>query len=199
VLYLIGGPARCGKSTLATQVRRRIDGQVLSGDAFVHALRDNLRSEWVPDIFDHEVADIVAMSSDDASIDRLRRRDETMWQFYAAYLRGAAAKTPHDDVLIEGNIWPDFLELLSLPHKAVFLVDTSPAQYERLVAIRNGTSDNNWMKDFSDKKMIEWAAFNARRSERYVALCKVNDRRYFDIAEHGVERAEQLALEYLVQ
>jgi hypothetical protein len=38
MIYLIGGPARMGTSTLAWRVRKEIDGHVLAGDAFVHSL-----------------------------------------------------------------------------------------------------------------------------------------------------------------
>lgn len=201
MIYVIGGPARCGKSTLAAQVRHKIDGLVLSGDAFVHALQENLRSEWIPDIFDHAVANVSQMHDIETRIDRLRRRDEIMWQFYQSYLVAALADAPHDDILLEGNIWPDFLELFSLEHEAVFLIDTSIAQSERLISIRDsGTdSDNNWMQDFTDEKMVAWAAFNAARSQRYVKLCSQHHYRYFDIAELGIQQAESQAFEHLLK
>lgn len=201
MIYIIGGPARCGKSTLAAQVRHKLDGLVLSGDAFVHALQENLRPEWLPDIFDHAVADVTQMHDIETRINRLRRRDEIMWQFYQSYLKTAQADAPHDDILLEGNIWPDFLELFSLKHEAVFLIDTSLAQSERLISIRDsGTdSDNNWMQHFTDEKMIAWAAFNAARSQRYMTLCAEHHYRYFDIAELGIQQAETLAFEHLLK
>jgi hypothetical protein len=199
MIYLIGGPARCGKSTLAKRVRKEIDGQFIAGDAFVHALQANLEPEWVPDIFDHVVANVHTASSIEARINRLKRRDETMWQFYEAYIKAALEDTPKDNILLEGNIWPDFLELFSVPYKAVFLIDTSPEQSNRLIRIRDGASDNNWMQGFSDEKMTEWALFNAARSERYKTLCAKNNAVYFDIALEGIELAEQHAFEYLLQ
>jgi 2-phosphoglycerate kinase len=199
VIYLIGGPARCGKSTLAARVRKEIDGHVLAGDAFVHALQSNLEPEWVPDIFDHAIADVSIAASPEAKINRLRRRDETMWQFYESYIQTAIDDAPTDDILIEGNIWPDFLELFELEHSAVFLIDTSPQQYERLANIRNSDSDNNWMQDFSDEKLREWAMFNAKRSERYAELCRKHDYTFFDIATLGTDEAERAAFSYLLK
>jgi hypothetical protein len=173
---------------------------VLSGDAFVHALQANLRPEWLPDIFDHAVANVTMLHGSRSHVDRLRRRDEAMWQFYQAYLETALLDAPDDDILLEGNIWPDFLELFSHEHRAVFLIDTSPSQSERLIAIRDSgaDSDNNWMQNFNDEKMTEWAAFNALRSQRYIQPCKESGYPYFDIAELGIGLAEERAFEYLL-
>lgn len=198
MIYLIGGPARCGKSVLARRLRKEIDGQVIAGDAFAQALQKNLEPEWVPDLFDKVVAHIDKTQPLEVRIDRLRRRDEAMWQFYEAYMRSAIADAPEDDILLEGSMWPDFLELFDLSHRAVFLVDTSAKQSERLTTIRDSTSDNNWMRHFTDGELAEWAVFNAARSRRYVKLCEQTDNTYFDIAEHGIKQAEQYAFEYLL-
>jgi hypothetical protein len=199
VIYLIGGPARCGKSTLARKFRKHIDGQIIAGDAFVHALKTNLEPSWMPDIFDHDIAH-VGVERAKAEVDRLRRRDETMWQFYQAYLRTAHEDAPADDLLLEGNLWPDYMELFELPYRAVYLIDTSvDGQVGRLAGIRDSLSDNNWMRSFTDEKLHEWAEFNALRSQRYRELCQVNSARCFDIAELGIEGAQRQAFEYLVQ
>jgi hypothetical protein len=199
VIYLIGGPARCGKSTLAKRLRRQIDGQAVAGDAFVHALKANLEPSWMPDIFDHDVAH-VGMERAAAEVDRLRRRDETMWQFYQAYLETAHQDAPDDDLLLEGNLWPDYMELFTLPHRAVYLIDTSIGeQVERLAGIRDSLSDNNWMQNFTDEKLREWVSFNVVRSKRYRELCDASGTRYFDIAELGIDTAQQQAFEYLLQ
>lgn len=201
MIYLIGGPARCGKSTLAKMIRKETDGNVLSGDAYVQSLQENLRPEWVPDIYDHVVAALKPSSSIQFKLNRLRRRDEEMWQFYEQYIKAASEDAPGDDILLEGNIWPDYLELFSLPHKAVFLVDTSPVhiQYERLIAIRGSNSENNWMTHYSNKRMKKWAEFNLARSELYVNLCKKQGYNYFDIKNGGIAKAQAGAFEYLLK
>jgi hypothetical protein len=199
MIYFIGGPARCGKSTLAARVRKEIDGQVIAGDAFVHALYDNLLPEWLPDLFDRKVDSVTAIHDPEAKVDRLRRRDAVMWQFYQAYIATATADAPGDDVLLEGNLWPDSLDTFAPVHRAAFLIDTSASQVERLIAIRDANGDNDWMREFSDQKLAEWAEFNIIRSRRYVALCDQYGYRYFDIAESGIADAEQRAFEYLTQ
>lgn len=199
MIYLIGGPARCGKSTLARRVRKEIDGLVLDGDAFVHALQATLKPEWEPDIFDHAVANIRGMHDNQTMIDRLRRRDEAMWQFYDAYFNTALRDEPESDMLLEGNLWPDYLELFDASHRAVFLIDTSPEHYERIKTIRDSDSSNNWMKEYSDDHLQAWAEFNQARSERYKQLCEGTNYPYFDIAEYGLEDSQQRAFEYLLQ
>lgn len=199
MIYLIGGPARCGKSTVARQLRKNVDGQIIAGDAVVHALQAVLDPEWWPDIFDQEVAQVSHFSSDVAKIDRLRRRDEMMWQFYAAFCRTSIEDAARDDILIEGSLWPDFLEGFPYSHKAVFLIDTSEGQYERLLNVRDSKdSDNNWMRNYDDARMKQWARFNAVRSQRYAELCRQHGCPYFDIAVSGIQEAEEKALAYLL-
>lgn len=203
MIYLIGGPARCGKSTLAERVRHKVDGDILSADAFKKTLLQNLRPSWMPDIFDHLVAPIGSMSSAARQIDRLRRRDERMWQFYDGYIDADVQASPHKDILIEGNIWPDFIAGLRHTHKAVFLVDLAPVieQFERLKKIRDGDDDNNWMeaREFSDHELKKWAKFNRLRSERYVQLCREHGYSYFDITQRGIGYAQDRAYVSLLQ
>lgn len=203
MIYLIGGPARCGKSVLAGRVRRKVNGEVISGDAFKKTLQQNLRVSWIPDIYDRIVAPVDKMSSVSRRVDRLRRRDERMWQFYEGYIDSALEASPREDILIEGNIWPDFASSLRHQYRAAFLVDLSPVdqQFERLKAIRDGDDDNNWMNDreFSDGKLAKWAKFNRLRSERYVQLCRGYNSPYFDIARHGIQHAQDRAYDYLLQ
>ena len=203
MIYLIGGPARCGKSTLAERVRHQVSGDVISADAFKKTLLQNLRPSWVPDIFDHVIAPIGAMCNATRQIDRLRRRDERMWQFYNGYIDADLQASPHKDILIEGNVWPDFIADLRHAHRAAFLVDLASAeeQFERLRKIRDSDDDNNWMKtrDFNDRALRKWAKFNRLRSERYVQLCRDHSYPYFDISQRGIGYAQDRAYASLLQ
>ena len=186
-----------GKSTLAKRFREEVHGGILSGDAFVKALQATLNTQSLPDVFDQDIAAVKDMTSIEAKIDRLRRRDETMWQLYQAYITTAMRDAPQDDLLLEGNIWPDYLELFPYEHRAVFLIDTSAQQFDRLKTIRDSVSDNNWMRAYDDEKLRQWAEFNAARSRRYVQLCEKTGYSCFDIAKLGVEGTENAAFEYL--
>ncbi|HET6747520.1 MAG TPA: hypothetical protein VFH06_05430 [Candidatus Saccharimonadales bacterium] len=198
MIYLIGGPARCGKSQLAERVRKHIDGHVIGGDAIVASLHAMLKPEWLPDLFEHSVKMIDHMHIPEEKIDRLRRRDKVAWSFYENYIKTAKEDAPDDDILIEGNLWPDFVHMLSFKHKAIFLIDTSPNQLARLIEIRDANGDNDWMKDFSDEKLKTWAEFNALRSQRYVELCQKYDYPYYDIAKLGIEDAADEAFHALL-
>lgn len=203
MIYLIGGPARCGKSTLAARFRNVTSGSVLSDDAFRESMRHTLKPTWLPDLYTHTIAAVDKASTLSRRVDRLRRRDEQLWQFYSSYIDSAIEISPHDDILIEGNIWPDFVSSLRHAHKAIFLVDLSPAdqQFERLKKIRDSDDDNNWMKEraFSDRELKKWAKFNRLRSERYVQLCRDYGYSYFDISRRGIEYAQDRAYESLQQ
>jgi uridine kinase len=203
MIYLIGGPSRCGKSVLAERVRREVDGEVISADAFKKSLQRNLRPLWVPDIYNHIIAPVGKMSSLSRQVDRLRRRDERMWQFFASYIDSALEASPHEDVLIEGALWPDFIAGLRHQHRTAFMVDTSPAdeQFERLKIIRDGDDDNNWMseREYGDRQLKKWAKFSRLRSERYVQLCREFGYPYFDISHHGIQCAQDQAYDYLLK
>lgn len=199
MIYLIGGPARCGKSTLSKRVRHEIDAQVVSSDAFIKSLLENLKSEWKPDIFVHEVNPVKGLPNDAAKLNRLRKRDKAMWPFLRSYINHATQV--RDSVLVEGNIWPDTIDQVGLPHRAAFMVDTSSpdAQARRLIAIRNSDdNENNWMKDWSDERLKEWAHFNLLRSQLYVKLCQKHGYRFFDIADGEIQVAQDRAFEYLL-
>ena len=198
MIYLIGGAPRCGKSHLAERVRKYINGQVIAGDAVTAALQKVFTPEWSPDLFVHKVDPLSKMHLASEKIDRLRRRDETAWDFYQAELETAVKNATHDDNLIEGNLWPDFIRTLTLPHKAVFLVDTSPKQATRLIDIRDSDGDNDWMKHYSNEEMVEWAKLNVLRSERYIKLCQKHSYPYFDIAKFGIEDASDEAFHALL-
>lgn len=200
MIYLIGGPSRSGKSTLARRVRKHIDGQVIDADAFQYSLHEVLKPEWEPNIFIDMINPISDELSDEAKVKRARERDGTMWNFFASYIQ-EAARVSHDDVLLDGMLWPDFISSLQHRHRAVFLVDTSPDQAGRLIAIRdNPQSEHNWMDErrYSDERIHRWVSFNITRSQLYMDLCRKYNYHYFDIKDGGMQVAQDRAFEYLL-
>lgn len=199
MIYLIGGPARCGKSTLARRVRKEIDAQVISGDALRHSLIEQLTPEWFPALFEHTIDPFNDFETAEMRVTRLRRRDEAMWGFYWRYAE--AAEKESDDLLIDGNLWPDFIHTLPGKHRAVFLVDTSQDQAKRIIAIRDEGGPNDWMREnhYTDEQIITWAKFNAMRSRLTIDLCKKYDYPYFDIKEHGMDDSQSRAFDYLLE
>lgn len=196
---LIGGSARVGKSTLAKEVRSKINGQIVSGDAFIDGIRASLDPEWLPDLF---ISQSHARDEDfEGRLALLRKRDAAQWRFIKNYL-SAAAKDSNDDVLYYGNLWPDYLAELELDYRAVFLVDTSPDRAVFLKSVRDNSSEdsNNWMKErgYSDEKIDQWAEFDIAKSWQIIDLCHTNQISYFDIAVHGISKAQHLAEQYLL-
>lgn len=201
-ILLIGGPARCGKSTLARMVRAEIDGQVLSGDAFSRSLREVLQVSDMPDIFIDQVEKpSLTRDPHNVFIERLRRRDKAMWRFYRNYIE-EACRISQDNILLDANLWPDFIIDLQLEHRAVFMLDTSDnrAEWARHIRDTARPDENNWMKErnYSDEKIELWAQFDVTRAKLMIEYCKKHDYPYFDLADHGISRAQELAKNYLL-
>lgn len=198
MIYLIGGPPRCGKSMLASKLHEHINGDILSGDAIMPSLRQFTRPEWHPDLFEQVIDPYRESDPIKKRIDRLRRRDKVLWQFLAHYFEANDYQLGAD-ILVNGLLWPDFISNLSFEHKAAFLVDTSPDHAHRMIEIRDSDAKNNWMHDrgYTDEKIVKWAEFNIGRSRRTIELCKKHNYPYFDIADGGIDQAQARAFEYL--
>lgn len=198
MIYLIGGPARCGKTVLAEKLRPHVNGQILSGDAINRSLRELTKPEWLPDLFEHVVDPLQEDDVPIVRIDRLRRRDKVLWQFLTTYFEASDFQS-NDDVLVDGALWPDFIKDLEYEHRAVFLVDTSADHAERIMKIRDSSVKNNWMNDrkYTNEKIVRWADFNVTRSRQVIEMCKTHNYPYFDIADGGIDEAQTGAFEYL--
>lgn len=199
MIYLIGGSARCGKSTLARRFRVGFDGQVLSGDSTRVAIRETSRPEWLPDVFDKIVDPTFEDDPPAKRIARFRRRDMVVWNFLQKYFDSVAFAD--DDVLVDGPLWPSMLKDYTPAHRAVFMVDTSPDHVERVLHIRDTATHSNWMRDekYTDDAIKKWAKLNIERSRRMIAECKEYGYEYFDIAELGLDGVQDEAFQYLKQ
>jgi hypothetical protein len=204
MIYFIGGPPRMGKSVLAHRVARAGNGdfEVIHGDVLMLSLQKRLQPEWLPDLFDTVIDPVTETQTDETKAHRTRRRDRAAWDFHQDYirqLREADATTP---IVLEGLVWPDYLASFTQEHRAVFLVDTSPDQAERLIRIKNDpNAEHNWMRerDYSDERIHKWVSFSLTRSRMCIDLCQKHGYRYFDIADGGMQAAEDQAFEYLLK
>ena len=197
MIYLIGGSARCGKSTLARRFRVGFDGQVLSGDATRVAIRDTSRPEWQPDVFDKLIDPTSENDPPSKRIARFRRRDMVVWEYLQKYFKAAAFEG--DDVLVDGPLWPSMLAKYGSEHRAVFMVDTSVDHVSRILHIRDTAEHNNWMRDekYTDEVIEKWATLNIERSKMIIAECEQYGYDYFDIAVLGLEGSHDAAYKYL--
>lgn len=178
-------------------MRKHFDGQVVSTDDIRVAFKSVTNPEHHPDLFDKIVDPISEDMPSDKKIARLRRRDDQVWAFMKEFLR--LSMYSHDDILTEGCYWPSTLRQLDSPHKAVFLVDTSATQVERLIQIRETSERNNWMRDakFTDEKMKAWADFNRIRSEMIIRECQEYKYPCYDIATYGIDGVQSEARQFL--
>jgi len=189
----IGGPARCGKTTLTRQASEQYRGQLLSLDnlclSYQAIASEEQYAKLKPsaDIEDHPV---------DTWLNLLRARDGAIWLGAKAYL--AAAAKLEDDVLLEGCLWPDYISELDTAYRAVFLVDTSDQHVDRvLAAAHSDSTHNNWMSSRSDTWLRKWSEYNVERSKLYVQLAQEYHQPVFDVGELGFQQAQTAALDYL--
>lgn len=190
---LIGGPARCGKSTLAAKAEALGAGDRISVDSLKYSLAAVASTEYKTAL---NYKPPLEVHDKQSWLDILRARDKVVWIGAQAYLNAAAEY--NDDVLMEGLLWPDYVSELRHPYKAVYMVDTSPAHAANiLAAARSDSTHNNWMKDRSDEWIAKWAEYNIERSKLYIALGRAYSQPVFDVAEYGYDEAQQKALEYL--
>ncbi len=194
MILLIGGPARCGKSTLSKRIEGGYGITPISLDAFKHALvsvaSERIKKDLIPST-SHIECSLEEWLGD------LRKRDLILWRGFKEYVVSGCMN--NDNTLAEGCIWPDYIADLKVEHRAVFLVDTSENQAERLIkASADNSTYNNWQKEKSEEWIRGWAKYNIERSKLLKKLAKQYGYPVFDIADHGFDYAQSLAIKYLL-
>ena len=190
---LIGGPSRCGKSTLADRVSRTHEGQHVSVDYLRYSFA-TVGSAPVKEAL--QLAPDHTLYTPTEWIQQLRCRDAIVWEGVRTYLDVAAPNG--DDVLMEGCLWPDYVSELEYDYRAVFLVDTSPDLANRLItAAADPNTHNNWQRNKSPEWIKSWAQHNIVRSEYYKELCQQYNQPVFDIADSTIQQAQDAATEFL--
>jgi hypothetical protein len=206
--YFIGGSSRCGKTTLARAVRRNMDVQTLSGDALRDTLRKSTSADTLPELH-RQRAETIPDEQEFVDYHTLRTKEEItkkraqaslVWSFMKNYLVTVNRESTTDDVVVESiDVWPDLLAVSGLRHRAVFMVDTSMQQWERIAATRE-VDPHDWMhaNNYSDARIKAWSVFNVQRSELVKGLCDEHEYPYVDLAETGFEQSQQNALDLLL-
>lgn len=204
----IGGSARCGKSTLAREVRISTNVQALSGDAFRTTLRKTTergtfpvlhapRAEKIPD----EKTFINRHSTKaHLEIEAKRAQAKFVWPYIENYIRAVEHEST-DSVLVESiDMWPDLIAVSGLRHRAAFLVNTSADQAERIIASR-GADSYDWMHEnqYSDERIRAWSDFNARRSTLIRSLAEEAGYLCVDLAEVSFSDGQTMAKNYLLE
>ncbi|MFZ1301033.1 MAG: hypothetical protein WAQ27_00405 [Candidatus Microsaccharimonas sp.] len=194
-VYLIGGPARVGKSTLSRLLNEQIISHRITGDVLMQML---VKAEAIP--YAH-----VSMEPKDTWLERLVIRDRRLWP-HIHKLATDIVTHHNESIIIDGALYPDFLAELPLevPYRFVVLVDTSSVdvQTERMIEIRDSaSSSNNWQKDhsYTDDFLKEWTSLNRGRSLQYVEQAGVHGVKVFDVADYPSQtKMQEAALEWLL-
>lgn len=194
-VYLIGGPARCGKTTLTRRLQAQMSARVVELDLWKPAIIN-----WTRAVGEHPIlaAPSVSDHSPQEWVTQLRNRDLFVWEGLAQML----ANSPNDGTIVEGPIWPDHVAATNFEReiKAVFLADLSPAfdQAKRLIKIaRSAHTNNNWQGTWSDEKITAWAGYNRYRSSMYEEMAFVYGYPFFDVGATGLQDAQDAAFEFL--
>lgn len=190
-IYLIGGPARVGKTTLSQRLIEASPAELVHLDHLlpaVSALADHAAAAALnkaPSINDH---------SPEQWLYHLRHRDRTLWTAAKAYI--TTAHRNNSALIMEGGLWPDWTAHLEIDHTAVFLIDTSD-NADRLVDIAK-RHPNSWMarRKWPEAKIRRWAKYNQFRSEIIAEQAEKHSYPVFDIS-HGQTHAQNQALRTL--
>lgn len=178
-VFVVAGPARCGKSTLATRVRRELGVAHVMADAVAAGFLESSQTrELLPDVTDSlPVGEWLGL---------VRSRDRVVSAFVAGYVRNVAS-VHRESVLVDGPLWPDHWVEIGCVVRAVVLVDTGEAHAERLLSIRDdaGAVANNWQRRrlWSDGRVRRWAAYNVQRGRVFAELGEAQGWPVVDLAD----------------
>ncbi len=205
MLYLIGGSARCGKSTLARTLRKHTRAQSVSGDALRVMLKKTQPNSEIGRIHTNDLGYDTKTEQGyikyygqhtDHAVEKMLLQAEIMSNPLHHYSHAVQLESP-DDLIIESvDIHPSTIQRISDNCKAVFLIDTSDDQHQR---IKDFPDQYSWMNNrLNDAQIKAWAVYNKARSIHIKELCKQQKIQCFDLKESGYHTVQQLALQYLL-
>jgi len=191
--FLIVGPARCGKSSVAGALRQRLAAAHIPLDSLMAGLRV---TKWQPRLGEH----IGNTMGRDEWLAALRSRDAAFWEFVQPVIEDAVLQQS-ENVVIDGTIWPDQIVQLQCQYRAVCIVDTGDHSARLIRSRDSADTRNNWHleRGWSDQDLREWAALNAYRSEVYKEMGAERGLPVVDLADfkqmgHGLAVAHDIVL-----
>lgn len=201
MIYFIGGGARCGKSTLAREILKQKPGSsYLSGDSFRQSLKPLLPAFHTSGVNADNPSEYINYykKHTDEAIEKTIERAESLWPFIVRYVTAMQYESGHDMVVESVDIWPHLIYSLDVPHKAMFLIDTDSAQWQRVTKY---LGENDWItsKKLTPEQVEAWASYNAPRIKRVADECVKYGYDYLDIAGGKFEQVQVSALTKLLQ
>lgn len=196
MIYLIGGGARCGKSTLAKKLLSMLpNAAYLSGDSLRQSLKPVLPIFHTSGVNADTPEDYIRYyrQHTEQAIDETLKRAEALWPFIARYIKAYQQETDGDLIVESVDIWPQFVSQLEITHKAVFLVDTDATQWRRVI---EHIGENDWItaKNLSSEQIEAWAFYNAPRGNRIIETASQYKYSFYDVAKLGFESTQENAL-----
>ena len=179
--FVIAGPARCGKSTLARKLHQRIEAQWIAVDSLTKAMNVSGLSSIIgsPDVVDD--------TNVGTWLDSIRARDREAARFLVPMVENVISVQQHS-LIVDNGMWAEDIARLSVPVRTVFVVDTGQDNGDRLRAIRDSgdRSANNWHyhRSYSDEKVQWWADLNRERGKLFAAHAEQYGYPLFDLAEY---------------
>lgn len=190
MIFLLGGPPRVGKSTIASEIRQKHAVSVVSTDALCAVLQNVLNPESAPELFIFErfnkmpMAERVKFITKDPTefIDFVRQESRVVWKAVAPFAR--KENEEGRDVLIEGvAIMPELISQLGdSPHRVVFIGNQGENHKEN---IKKFTDENeyDWMRDVSDQFISGFAMFVKKMSIYIEQEAKKYDFKYIEMSQ----------------
>lgn len=176
MIYLIGGPPRCGKSTLAKMLLERKKVAYVATDFLVHMLK-----KAAPELGITDKVDILT-------------RTERFLPFLEQFIKVAQYETA--GYAIEGDvIWPKEVEILTKKFeiKSIF-VGNETITLENMV---DNVGSNNWIMKLTEEERKGLPEWIRQQSGLIRKECKKYGSKYIDMS-FDFEDQINLAAEYLL-
>ncbi len=205
MLYLIGGTARCGKSTLARRLRKHLGAQSVSGDAFRVSIKKNFTNSAIGHLHEDTLGFDLSQPSQyvkyhtvetDHVIGKMDLQSKLLSPLLATYAESVFLESD-DDLIIESvDLLPQYLFNFATPYKAIFLVDTSVDQWQRIARFPD---KHSWMNNRLNNEQVQaWATSSAARAKTIISMCEAFDAPYFDISNTDYNEAQEEGFKLLL-
>lgn len=162
-ILLIGGNPRCGKTTLAKAIAEHAPAEIIHGDAMWVTMRKLEKTRWAPSMKDPEVY-----------VDVMRRRDRRVAEACTAYAIRTLNDT--DNLIIEGQIWPDFIEFNDIfdYHNAeilkLFVADPTGDIDKRVLNLSTRAGNASWIHHMTATEMFNYAHCDKLRADKLIGI-----------------------------
>lgn len=168
MIYLIGGPAKVGKSKLAERLLQEQKIPYLPTDVFIEALKENKHSEF-----------------------KAEERAAKFFPYFSALVKVLPGY--RDDFCVEGNgFMPEHVKALENKVDSEFRVLFVGMSEANLDQILKYSGPQTWlMTDLTEKQREDYPKWLVKNSQEVERQCKKYGYQYFDLAGDYEAKFEQ--------